>query len=390
MNHKGKMPSAEIISIGTELLLGEISDTNTSYIAKSLNQIGIDVYRTIIVGDNSTRITNQIKQSFLQADIVITTGGLGPTVDDPTRQAVANVFNKDLIFQNQLWSQIQSRFQKFNKIPTANNKKQAYIPQNAIPIENDVGTAPAFYISENGKIIISLPGVPAEMKFLMENKVINLLIKLFNLESTIYSRIIHSAGIGESSLDDLIGDLERLENPTVGVTAKPGQVDIRITAKAKTKLEAKDIIFPIEEEILRKIGDYVYGYDQDTLQKVVAQMLAENKIEGILFYKDVNKNFIGQINKLGIFHILEPITNFNHIAEETGQLLYNKSYGQKMRVFIAEYSNPKPGLTVKIVFNGNTHEKEFWFGGHSIIFYSWMENYLLNYIRETIVKKGEK
>lgn len=384
------MPSAEIIAIGTELLLGETSDTNTSFIAKTLNQIGIDIYRTLIVGDNTTRITDQIKQSFQQADIVITTGGLGPTVDDPTRQAVADVFKKELIFHDHLWDQIQSRFQKFNKIPTSNNKRQAYIPQNAVPIENEVGTAPAFYISKNGKTIISLPGVPAEMEYLMNEKVINLLIKLHDLKGTIHSRIIHTAGIGESSLDDLIGDLEKLDNPTVGMTAKPGQVDIRITAKAKTKLDAKKIISPIEKEILQKVGDNVYGYDQNTLPNVVAQMVTNKKIEIILFYKDTKAEFVEQINKLGIFLSLESFANLDQSTEETGQLLYNTSYGQKMRVFFKEHSNPKPGFAVKIMFNGFTYEKELWFGGHSIIFYSWMENYLLNYIREVILKKGEK
>ena len=384
------MPSAEIIAIGTELLLGEISDTNTSFIAKTLNQIGVDIYRTLIVGDNTIRITNQIKQSFQQADIVITTGGLGPTVDDPTRQAVADVFNQDLIFQNHLWDQIQSRFQKFNKIPTSNNKKQAYIPRNAVPIENEVGTAPAFYISENGKTLISLPGVPTEMEFLINEKVVNLLIKLHNLVGTIHSRIIHTVGIGESSLDELIGDLEKLDNPTVGMTAKPGQVDIRITAKAKTNLDAKKIISPIEKDILQKVGGYVYGYDQDTLQNVVAQMVAEKKIEIVLLYKDTKEEFIEQISRLGIIRSLEPLANSEQWAEETTQLLYNTAYGQKMGVFIEEYSNPKLGFRLKIMFNEITFEKELWFGGHSLIYYSWMEIYLLNYIREIILKKGEK
>ena len=226
------MPSAEIIAIGTELLLGEISDTNTAFIAKALNLIGIDIYRTSIVGDNQSRITDLIKQSIKRAEIVITTGGLGPTVDDPTRKAVADVYGEKLIFHEHLWEQIQSRFRAFNRIPTANNKRQAFIPQNAIPIENPVGTAPAFYISEKDKTLISLPGVPAEMNFLLNNKIILLLKKTYNLESTTISRIIHTAGIGESSIDNLIGDFEKLNNPSVGITAKPGQVDIRITAKA--------------------------------------------------------------------------------------------------------------------------------------------------------------
>ncbi|MDO9545296.1 MAG: molybdopterin-binding protein [Pelolinea sp.] len=384
------MPSAEIIAIGTELLLGEISDTNTAYIAKSLNQIGIDVFRTLIVGDNTTRITDQIKQSLDQADIVITTGGLGPTVDDPTRQAVADVFNEELIFQDQLWDQILSRFQKFNNTPTSNNKRQAYIPQNAVPIENEMGTAPAFYISEKGKTIVSLPGVPAEMEFLVNEKVISLLIELHDLKGTIYSRIIHTAGIGESSLDNLIGDLEKLNNPTVGVTAKPGQVDIRITAKAKTKVHAKKIILPIEKDILQKVGNYVYGFDQDTLQSVVTQMIINKKIGISLFHKDTNVELMGRLIKLGIFQSLKPVEDLDQNTEEIEQSLYNKSYSQIMRVFFEECSTPKQGFTMKIMFKENTYEKDFWFGGHFILFYSWIENILLNFIREVILQKGEK
>jgi len=173
------MPSAEIIAIGTELLLGEISDTNTAFIAKALNYIGIDIYHTSMVGDNQARITEQIKQSIKHAEIVITTGGLGPTVDDPTRQAVADVYGEKLIFHEHLWEQIQSRFKAFNRIPTDNNKKQAFIPQNAVPIENPVGTAPAFYISEKNKTIICLPGVPTEMEYLLNNNIIHLLKKTY-------------------------------------------------------------------------------------------------------------------------------------------------------------------------------------------------------------------
>jgi len=384
------MPSAEIIAIGTELLLGEICDTNTAYIAKSLNQIGIDIYRTLIVGDNSTRIADQIRQSLEQADIVITTGGLGPTVDDPTRQAVAEAFEQKLVFQDELWGQILSRFQKFNKIPTSNNKKQAYIPQNAVPIENEVGTAPAFYISENGKTIISLPGVPAEMEYLINEKVIDLLTMLHNLEGTIYSRIIHTAGIGESSLDNLIGELEKMKNPTVGVTAKPGQVDIRITAKAKDKSNAIKIILPIEKAILQKVGNYVFGYDQDTLESIVAQMVNKKKIKISLFYKNMNEDFMGRLNKSDIFQPLKSFQNVYQKTEEIEQSLYNKSYGQKMTVFFEEYFDPKPGFALTIKYKNISFEKEKWFGGHAILLYSWMENYLLNTIREVILQKGEK
>jgi nicotinamide-nucleotide amidase len=384
------MPSAEIIAIGTELLLGETVDTNTAFITKTLNQIGIDIYRTIIVGDNSTRITDQIKQSLNAADIVITTGGLGPTVDDPTRQAVADVFNQELIFKQILWEQILARFQKFKKTPTSNNKKQAYIPKNATAIENEVGTAPAFYISENGKTIISLPGVPAEMEYLINKKVVYILSQLHNLQNTIFSRIIHTAGIGESSLDNLIGEFEKLTNPTVGVTAKPGQVDIRITAKAKNIKEAKSIILPIEESIHNKVGNFVFGYDQDTLKSVVEALVNEKHIEIELNYNNLNQEIIRKFQKINIFRAIQRLLDFDQEPQEIKQSLYNKPYEKKMTVYLNKPVNPKSGIELKIYYKDVSYEKEMWFGGHDILFNLWMENYLLNTIREVILEKGEK
>jgi len=381
------MPSAEIIAIGTELLLGEIFDINTAFIAKALNQIGIDIYRTSIVGDNQSRITDLIKQSIKRAEIVITTGGLGPTVDDPTRQAVADVYGKKLIFHEQLWEQIQSRFKAFNRIPTANNKKQAFIPQNAVPIENPVGTAPAFYISKKDKTIISLPGVPAEMEFLLNNKIINFLKKTYNLQSATISRIIHTAGIGESSIDNLIGEFEKLDNPSVGITAKPGQVDIRITAKACNQSQARMLIAPIEKKILKKVGENVYGFDQDTLHSVVSCFVEKEKIHIILFHKTNNSDLISILNKSDIFEEVRQISNIGPGENESDYSLYNNLNEPVMTIFLKEYSELKPGYKLKIIYDHIINEKELWFGGHNVLFNTWVENNLLNSIREVIIQK---
>jgi len=381
------MPSAEIITIGTELLLGEISDTNTAFIAKALNKIGIDIYHTSMVGDNQSRITNQIKQSIKRADIVITTGGLGPTVDDPTRQAVADVFDEKLIFHEHLWEQIRSRFNTFNRIPTDNNKKQAFIPQNAIPIENPVGTAPAFYITVENKTIISLPGVPVEMEFLINNKIIRLLKKTYNLESTTISRIIHTAGIGESRIDDLIGDYERLENPSVGITAKPGQVDIRITAKASNQSQARSLIAPIEKKILELVGKHVYGFDQETLRGVVSHLLGKEKINVVLFHDTKNTNLISNLNKIGIFKIIKQFSSMGQEENEPGYSLYNNLNRQTMAIFLEECSNHKPGYKLKIIYDHTINKREFQFGGHSALMEPWVENKLLNSIREIIIQQ---
>jgi len=261
------MPSAEIITIGTEILLGEIVDTNASFLARTLRDSGIDLYRKITVGDNPTRIAQAIQTSLSHCDIVITTGGLGPTVDDPTRQAVALACGVEIEFQPELWEQIKARFRRFNRQPTENNKRQAYIPKGAIPVENPVGTAPAFIMEIEGRSIITLPGVPQEMKYLTRNKVLPYLHQRYQLTGIIKARIIHTAGAGESQIDDLIGDLEELSNPTVGLSAHSGQVDVRITAKADSEDQADALIKPVEDIVRQRLGDWVYGADLDTLEE---------------------------------------------------------------------------------------------------------------------------
>jgi competence/damage-inducible protein CinA-like protein len=260
------MPSAEIITIGTEILLGEIVDTNAQYLARALRDAGIDLYRKTTVGDNTRRIAQAIQGSMQRCDIIITTGGLGPTVDDPTRDAVALALGVKNEYHDELWEQIQARFRRFNRQPTENNRRQAYVPEGAIIVENPVGTAPAFIIESGEHAIISVPGVPREMEYLIQNKVLPYLKERYHLRGTIKTRIVHTAGAGESQIDDLIGDLEALNNPTVGLAAHSGQVDVRITAKADSVEEADDLINPIEEAIRQRLGGWIYGYDQDTLE----------------------------------------------------------------------------------------------------------------------------
>lgn len=267
------MPVAEIITIGTELLLGEIVDTNAQFLARALRDAGIDLYRKTTVGDNALRIAQAIQQALERCDIVITSGGLGPTVDDPTREAVALALGVEIEFRPELWEQIQARFRRFNRVPTENNKRQAFVPQGAVAIENPVGTAPAFMVEKEGRVIISLPGVPREMEYLMHQAVLPYLRQRFNLKGVIKTRVIHTAGVGESQIDDLIGDLERMSNPTVGLAAHSGQVDVRITAKADSEEEAWALIRPLEEEVRQRLGNWVYGADEETLERVALKVL---------------------------------------------------------------------------------------------------------------------
>jgi len=251
------MPSAEIITIGTEILLGEIVDTNARYLARALRDVGIDLYRKTTVGDNAQRIAQAIQEALLRNEIVITTGGLGPTIDDPTRDAVAQSIGVQTEYHPELWDQIQSRFRRFN------------IPAGALAIENPVGTAPAFICEHGMKAIIALPGVPREMEHLFMKAVLPYLRQRYDLQGMIKARIIHTAGAGESQIDLLIGDLEELSNPTVGLAAHSGQVDVRITAKASSEMEADVLIAPIEEIVRERLKDWVYGADEESLEEIV-------------------------------------------------------------------------------------------------------------------------
>jgi len=267
------MPSAEIITIGTEILLGEIVDTNAQYVARCLRDAGVDLYRKTTVGDNPNRIAQAIQQAMERCEIILTTGGLGPTVDDPTREAVALAIGVETEFRPELWEQIQQRFQRFNRQPTENNRRQAYIPHGARAVENPVGTAPAFLVEIGDHCIISLPGVPSEMEYLLQNSTLPYLRQRYNLTGMIKTRTVHTAGAGESQIDDLISDLETLSNPTVGLAAHSGQVDVRITAKANSTGEAEVLITPVEAAVRQRLGGWVYGADQETLEEVAMRAL---------------------------------------------------------------------------------------------------------------------
>lgn len=271
------MPVAEIIAIGTELLLGEIQDTNTHYLARTLRDKGVDIFRATLVGDNAVRISNLIREAAERADIVITTGGLGPTIDDPTRDAVALAMGVETRFEPELWRQIEARFVRMGRTPTENNKRQAYLPSGAQAIENPVGTAPAFYGAIGRSLVISLPGVPREMEYLLQNAVLPLLEKRFDLQGTIHALVLHCAGVGESQIDEWVGDLETYANPTVGLAAHPGIVDIRITAKAPSLAEAKRMIDDVAKDIRRRVGDAIFGQDADTLEGAVIDLLRSQK-----------------------------------------------------------------------------------------------------------------
>ena len=266
---------AEIIAIGSEILLGQLVDTNSSYIAKRLAENGIELVQTTTVGDDLQRMKEVIKEAIDRSHIVITTGGIGPTEDDLTRQAVAEVFERPLAFQPLLMEQIETLFKKRGFRMAENNRKQAYIPEGSIPIENPKGTAPGFIVEYAKGSIISIPGVPLEMEYLMENTVIPYLRRRFDIKhQVIQYKVLRACGLGESAIGLQIKDLmERNRNPSVGTLASIGDIRIRITAKANNPEEASSLIENVEKEIRNRLGVLIYGVDEETLQGNIAKEL---------------------------------------------------------------------------------------------------------------------
>lgn len=266
--------NAEIISIGSELLLGQIVDTNASWMAQRLAENGVNLFYKTTVGDNFDRMTAILDSALERADVVITGGGIGPTQDDLTREAVAHVTGRTVVTHPESLKELRERFQKRGFILTKNNERQAMIPDGAIVVKNPNGTAPAFMVEDPRGVIISLPGVPFEMKWLFENEVLPYLRKKFGLTQTIHYKVLKVADIGESAVDDRIGSLiSGSENPTVGVLAHPGQVDVRIAARSDSKESASALIDPVEAEVRKLLGDHVFATDDETMASVVGELL---------------------------------------------------------------------------------------------------------------------
>ncbi len=266
---------AEIISIGEELLSGDsdIVDTNSIFITKALRSLGLRVLYKTTVGDDEQRITAMIRLALSRVDVIITTGGLGPTVDDMTRQGVANAVNRKLEFRQELLDDIAAKFVRFGSRMSENNRVQAMVPEGATVIENPVGTAPSFIVEDHGHVIISLPGVPREMKYLMEHAVVPYLHDKVGATGIIKNRVLRTAGIGESLVDEKVGDLEKLDNPTVGLAAHAGQTDIRIAARAATEAEADALIAEVEAEVRKRLGSFIYGVEKEPLELAFVQAL---------------------------------------------------------------------------------------------------------------------
>ena len=270
---------AEIISVGTEILLGDIVNTNTQFLAKELASIGIEVYRQEVIGDNEDRLLGILEEALKRSDMVITTGGLGPTKDDLTKETACKFFNMDLELHEKSLKQLEEYFSRMGRKIVESNYKQVYFPKEAIVLPNPNGTAPGAILEKNNKYIVILPGPPKEMKPMYLNHVRPYLIK--KGDGIIESKVVRVLGIGESMAAEKLKEfIENGVNPTVAPYAKEEDVIFRITAKAEREEEALKLIEPVKNKVKEILGEDVYGEGEDTtIEKVVGDLLIKNKLK---------------------------------------------------------------------------------------------------------------
>jgi nicotinamide-nucleotide amidase len=265
--------SAEIITIGTEMLLGDLVDTNTAWISQRLAELGVAIYRHTTVGDNPERIVAALCEASSRSTLVVTTGGLGPTSDDLTNACLSTLTGREMVEYPEAREHVDRMFEKFGRKPTANNYKQALFPEGTELIPNPVGTAMGALVEWEGTLFATLPGVPVEMKS-MFGETLEPLIRARS-DGSIVSKTLHFAGIGESALADKVQDFLDAKDPTVAPLAGQGRVRLRITTRANTEKEAQERITPVVNELISRLGDYYFGADDETLEGAVARLLKE-------------------------------------------------------------------------------------------------------------------
>jgi len=383
------MPSAEIITIGTELLLGEIVDTNSAFLARKLRDIGIDVFRTSTVGDNAERIAEIIRETIARTQIIITTGGLGPTVDDPTREAIALAMELPTEFRPELWDQIVARMEKFGRSPTENQKRQAYIPKGALSIQNPVGTAPAFILERDEVTIISLPGVPREMEYLTENTVLPYLRGRYKLRGTIKTKVLHTAGLGESQIDEWVGDLERLGNPTVGLSAHPGVVDVRITAKADSVDQADSMIKGLEETLRTRLGNSIYGVDDDTLEDTVLKLIDKHDLTLTVLEAGMGGSLVQRLSStqspsFAGGEVIPELPDGISLKDATFNEMDARSTTSALGVLLTPQAGQQD-VEIVIITGDSEMEHKRSYGGHPRNGTTWATNIAMDLLRQALI-----
>ncbi|KQL35576.1 competence/damage-inducible protein A [Psychrobacillus sp. FJAT-21963] len=270
---------AEIIAVGSELLLGQISNTNARFISSQLAELGIDVYFHTVVGDNPKRLLDSIKIAEERADLIIFTGGLGPTKDDLTKETISAHLNKKLVLDQQALLYIEDFFKRMNREMTENNKKQALVLEGCTVLPNKNGMAPGMLLTSENLSYILLPGPPKEMEPMFQFEAKPLLLKLLNEETVILSHVMRFYGIGEAELETRVQDLlDNQTNPTLAPLASDGEVTLRLTAKSDSEAAAWEKIEVLQKEIFDRVGEYVYGYNDDSLASKLQEILVENQL----------------------------------------------------------------------------------------------------------------
>ncbi|MGI6394624.1 MAG: competence/damage-inducible protein A [bacterium] len=269
--------SASIVSIGTELLLGEITNTNSQHLAVELADLGINVFEMHTVGDNRLRLLDYFRSALGKYDMVIATGGLGPTADDISKETASEFFGMTPVLDEEVLEYIKKIFTRFGRQMTDNNIKQAMFPKEAIILKNRAGSAPGCILKKEGKQIILLPGPPNEMKLMFEKEVKPYLLQL--TDSTVYSEVVKVCGIGESAMEEMVADIiDEAKDVTVAPYAKAGECRLRVTAKAESVETAKKMVAPVLDKLTERLGDNVYGVGNETLAEVIVKKLTEKKL----------------------------------------------------------------------------------------------------------------
>jgi len=369
---------AEIISCGTELLLGHITDTNATYLAQSLAALGIDLYFVSQVGDNQGRIVETLRRAWERSDLVIITGGLGPTEDDLARESISAMLGETMQVDAVLEAELRAMFAGRNITMPERNIKQATLIPSAQALPNPRGTAPGWWVAKDGHIIAAMPGVPREMYHMWENEVIPRLAPFAG--GLIFTRILRVWGLGESAVEERLGSAIHSNNPTIATYAKSDAVDVRITAKAETRERAEQQVAEMETQVRQMLGHHIFGVDKDTLQSVIGKQLSarnqwlavmESITGGLLSstitdYPSSSQHFIGGIVsytlelkvQMGVPH--EIIERYGVISEETARAMAHAvrerlgaDYGLGITGVVGpEKQEDKPVGTVHIAIEG--------------------------------------
>jgi molybdopterin-biosynthesis enzyme MoeA-like protein len=332
-----------------------------------------------------------------RADIVITTGGLGPTVDDPTREAVARAFDVEIEFREELWEQILEIVTRYGRKASENQERQAYVPQGAIAIKNNVGTAPAFIVESPASstlpfekdgvggraTVISLPGVPKEMEHILHEAIIPYLQKRYDLSQIIKVRLLHTAGAPEADVDEKIGDLELLSNPTVGLAAHSGIIDVRIVAKAETEAEADRMIAEVESRVRERLGALVFGADEDTLEGVALNAASDRAWKLVVAEAGLGGALKRRLANAGARSLL-AVESAGLAEGEMSTFLKSLQSEHKANAALGIAAFPERRIVELMLITPQvTKERLLTFGGHPGLVARWATNTALNWLRRT-------